>query len=60
MIRLGLRMTVNHLTRVVGPVMFGAIATGFGLFAVFWVNALMLGSGSVLSRPLPKSVKPAE
>jgi len=51
---LGLRMTVNHMTRVVGPVMFGAIATAFGLFAVFWANALMLGTGGALSRPAAK------
>jgi MFS family permease len=46
---LGLRMTVNHFTRVVGPVVFGSIGSAFGLAPVFWVNALMLGSGGVLS-----------
>ena len=47
---LGLRMTVNHLTRVVGPVVFGFIGSAFGLAAVFWVNGLMLGGGGALSR----------
>ncbi len=47
---LGLRMAVNHLTRVVGPVIFGLVGSAFGLPAVFWVNGLMLGSGGVLSR----------
>jgi len=47
---LGLRMTVNHLTRVVGPVIFGFIGSAFGLAAVFWVNGLMLGGGGALSR----------
>jgi MFS family permease len=47
---LGLRMTVNHLTRVVGPVIFGFIGSGLGLAAVFWINGLMLGGGSALSR----------
>ncbi len=47
---LGLRMTVNHLTRVVGPVIFGFIGSAFGLPAVFWVNGLMLGGGGALSR----------
>ncbi len=47
---LGLRLTVNHLTRVVGPIFFGAIGSAFGLFAVFWVNALMLGAGGFLTR----------
>ena len=47
---LGLRMTVNHLTRVVGPVVFGFIGSALGLPAVFWVNGVMLGSGCVLTR----------
>jgi predicted MFS family arabinose efflux permease len=53
---LGLRMTVNHLTRVVCPLMFGVIGSAFGLFAVFWVNALMLGSGGFFTRLDPVSV----
>lgn len=48
---LGLKVTVNHLTKVVGPVFFGSIAGAFGVFAVFWVNAMMLGTGGVLSQP---------
>ncbi|MDB5808060.1 MAG: hypothetical protein JWN94_182 [Betaproteobacteria bacterium] len=47
---LGLRMAVNHLTRVVGPVIFGFVGSAFGLPAVFWVNGLMLGTGGALSR----------
>ena len=47
---LGLRMTVNHLTRVVSPVLFGAIGSAFGLASAFWVNALMLGAGGLFSR----------
>ena len=47
---LGLRMTVNHLTRLVGPVIFGLIGSAFGLPAVFWVNGLMLGGGGAMSR----------
>ena len=47
---LGLRMTVNHLTRVVGPVVFGFVGSALGLPAVFWINGLMLGGGGVLSR----------
>ncbi len=48
---LGLRMTVNHLTKVLGPIVFGSIASGFGLLAMFWINALMMGSGGILNRP---------
>jgi MFS family permease len=47
---LGLRLTVNHMTRVVCPILFGAIGSAFGLFSVFWVNALMLGAGGFLTR----------
>lgn len=48
---LGLRLTVNHLTRVVGPVLFGSIGSAFGLFPVFWGNAALLALGSMISRP---------
>lgn len=47
---MGLRVTVNNLTRVIVPVLFGTLGSAFGLFAVFWVNALMLGSGGLLTR----------
>lgn len=47
---MGLRLTADNLTRLVGPVLFGVIASGAGLAAVFWLNALMLGSGSLFAR----------
>ena len=47
---LGLRLTVNHLTRVIGPVLFGSIGSAFGLFAVFWGNAALLGGGGIFAR----------
>lgn len=48
---MGLRMTANQLTRAVGPVVFGSLGSAFGLPSVFWVNALMLGAGGILSQP---------
>ena len=48
---LGLRITINHLTRVAGPVVFGSIASVLGVLPLFWINALMLASGGMLSRP---------
>jgi MFS family permease len=48
---LGLKMTVNNLTKVVMPVVFGSIASALGLLSVFWIDALMLGTGGYLSRP---------
>jgi hypothetical protein len=35
---------------VVVPVIFGSIGTLFGMFAVFGLSALMLGSGGVMTR----------
>ena len=47
---MGLRLTADNLTRLVGPVLFGMLASVAGLSAVFWLNSLMLGSGSVFTR----------
>lgn len=54
---MGLRVTVNHLTRVVVPIVFGSIGSMFGLFPVFWVNALLLASGGTVAKPGPISRK---
>jgi MFS family permease len=54
---LGLRLTVNHLTRVIAPVVFGSIGSAFGLLAVFWGNAALLGGGGVITgagKPVPR------
>ena len=55
---MGLRITINNLTRVIVPIVFGSIGTLFGMFAVFGVSALMLGGGGVLTRE--KSKPPAD
>ena len=51
---MGLRQTVNHATRVAGPLFFGALGSmlgaGPGAFGVFWLNAVMLFAGGRLSR----------
>ena len=47
---LGLRITMNHLARMIGPVAFGAIGSAFGIFPMFWINALMLFSGGALAK----------
>ena len=57
---LGLRMTANHLARVIGPLVFGSIGSAFGLFAVFWANALMMASGGMISRQGAKRRKPPQ
>ena len=48
---LGMRMTFIHLTKLIGPVMFGAIGSALGLAAMFVVNAAVMAGGGVLSRP---------
>lgn len=55
---LGLRMTFIHLTKLIGPVAFGAIGSGLGLAAMFVVNAAVMAGGGMLSQPA-KRRKPA-
>ena len=50
---LGLRLTVNNLVRVISPALFGFIVSGFGLAPVFYINAVMMGAGGMLSRAKP-------
>lgn len=45
---MGLRQTINHTTRVAGPLVFGVVGTAIGGIAVFWINALMLACGGIL------------
>jgi predicted MFS family arabinose efflux permease len=47
---LGLRQVVNNALRVSAPTLFGFVASGFGLFPVFWINALMMAAGGWLTR----------
>jgi MFS family permease len=49
-VALGLRLTVNHFSHVVVPLVFGAIGTAFGLAPVFWLNAAFLAGGGFLTR----------
>jgi MFS family permease len=48
---MGLRITVNHMTRVLVPILFGSIGSAFGLSPVFWSNALLLASGGAITKP---------
>ena len=43
---LGIRLTTTNAVRVLGPMVFGAIGTAFGVPSVFWINgALMAAQG---------------
>ncbi len=57
---LGLRMTANHMARVVGPLVFGTVGSAFGLFPVFWGNAVLMGSGGLLSGRAATDPKPRQ
>jgi hypothetical protein len=48
---IGLKITTNHLTSMLSPIVFGGIATALGLWTMFWLNGLMMATGSYISWP---------
>ena len=52
---MGLRLTAENLTRMVGPMLFGAIASAAGLTTIFLLSALMMASGGHYIRRSPTS-----
>jgi len=46
---LGMRLTVNKITQISIPLVFGGIGAVFGLFPVFWANAAFLLAGGAVS-----------
>lgn len=48
---IGLRMTVNNVARIVGPALFGGVASLVGLLAVFGINGLLMATGGRISDP---------
>ena len=47
---LGLKFATNQLTKLICPILCGAIASAFGLPPMFWVNAVLMALGGVASR----------
>jgi MFS family permease len=47
---LGLRLTANNFVRVTGPIVFGAVGSAFGLPPVFWINAVVMAAGALMSQ----------
>ena len=47
---LGLRFAFDNATKLVGPMLFGAVAATTGMGAVFWINALLLGLGGFMAK----------
>ncbi len=48
---IGLRVTANNVARVVGPALFGGLASLVGLLVVFWINGVLLAWGGRMSDP---------
>jgi MFS family permease len=46
---LGMRLTVNKLTQIVVPLVFGGLGSAFGLLPVFWANGAFLLAGGFVS-----------
>lgn len=46
---LGIRLAVNKFTQIAVPLVFGSLGTAFGIFPVFWSNALFLLIGGYLT-----------
>lgn len=46
---LGMRLTVNKLTQIAVPLVFGGLGSAFGLVPVFWANGAFLLAGAFLS-----------
>lgn len=57
---LGVRITANRLVEVVVPLAFGAVGASFGLWPVFWANALFLLTGGRLTVSPPIVVERRE
>jgi len=47
---LGMRVTINQITHIAVPVVFGTIGSAFGVAPVFVTNALILAGGAMLNR----------
>ena len=47
---LGMRVTINQITHIVVPIVFGTLGTAFGVAPVFMVNALIQVGGGILNR----------
>jgi MFS family permease len=60
---LGMRLTVNKITQIAIPLVFGGIGALFGLAPVFWANAAFLLASGVMSakdRRAVSSARPPE
>ena len=47
---LGIRLTTTNAVRVLGPMVFGAVGTAFGIPPVFWINGTMMAVTGYMTR----------
>lgn len=47
---LGMRITINQMTHIAVPIVFGTLGSVFGVAPVFLANALILAGGGLLNR----------
>jgi MFS family permease len=46
---LGMRITINKFTQIAVPIVFGSLGTAFGVYPIFWSNAVLLLMGGYLN-----------
>ena len=51
---IAMRLAVSYGAHVVVPPVFGAVGAAIGLAPIFWTCAMLLGGGSVITRPKRK------
>lgn len=51
---LGVRVTINQVTHIVVPLVFGSLGSVFGIAPVFIINSLILAGGGYLNRERKK------
>ena len=55
---LGMRLTVNKVMQIAIPLVFGTLGTAFGVYPVFWANAVFLAAAGALG--LRRAERPAD
>jgi predicted MFS family arabinose efflux permease len=53
---IAMRLAVSYGAHVVIPPFFGVLGAAFGLTPIFWTCAMLLGGGSLLTRPKKQNV----
>jgi MFS family permease len=46
---LGMRLTVNKFTQIAVPLLFGSLGSAFGIYPIFWSNAVFLLVGGYIN-----------